>query len=203
VICEKLRRYGCSEDAVAWIHSYLTNRVQAVRINGIESDDAAVLTGVPQGSILGPLLFLVVVNDLPQVIQHALTSMFADDTELADAYDPKDERSIADLELRLNADLESVRAWLTKNSLLMNCLKTELLLIGHPEVVRSGRKPVVRLNDDVVEYSTGETESGCCVRQRTLVQSSRRRCRASRRAEARQPRPSPSAYAVYRSATRC
>jgi hypothetical protein len=154
VICEKLRRYGCTEEAVGWIRSYLTDRIQAVRINGIESDDAHVHTGVPQGSILGPLLFLVVVNDLPEVVLHALANLFADDTELADSYDPKDERSIAALELRLNADLECVRTWLLQNSLLLNFLKTELLLIGHPDVVGSGRKPVIQLNGDVIQYST-------------------------------------------------
>jgi hypothetical protein len=159
-ICEKLRRYGCSDNSVEWIRSYLTDRTQAVRINGFESDDLVVKTGVPQGSILGPLLFIVVINDLPRVVRHALPGLFADDTQLVHAYNPKDEQSIITLEEHMHEDLGNIQEWLTRNSLLMNSVKTKALLIGHPDVMQAGRKPKLYLHNREITYSTSARNLG-------------------------------------------
>ena len=81
--------------------------------------------GVPQGTILGPLLFLLYINDLPNCLSHSQPRMFADDTHLTYA-----DNDIAKIELNLTNDLESIREWLIVNKLTLNMSKTEFMVIG-------------------------------------------------------------------------
>ena len=78
----KLKHYGISGTILTWITSFLSNRSQQVQIKGVRSDPAPVTSGVPQGSVLGPLLFLVYINDMPSKVQSTTTStrLFADDS---------------------------------------------------------------------------------------------------------------------------
>ena len=77
----KLSRFGCSEHVVKWFSSYLSNRWQCVILSGIKSDWTPIYAGVPQGSILGPLLFLIFINDIVKDISSSIR-LFADDTNL-------------------------------------------------------------------------------------------------------------------------
>ena len=77
----KLKANGIKGKLLNWIQSFLTNRKQRVSINGSLSDESAVVSGVPQGSVLGPLLFLIYVNDIPGAICSS-SLLFADDTKL-------------------------------------------------------------------------------------------------------------------------
>ena len=83
---KKLKIYKCGQNTIKWFKSYLTNRTQAVSLNGVISDKQITTCGVPQGSILGPLLFLLFINDLPMYTQDQVTNvdMYADDTTLYD-----------------------------------------------------------------------------------------------------------------------
>ena len=67
---------------LSWFKSYLTNRKQFCRVNGVDSEIEDIEVGVSQGSCLGPLLFLVYINDLPQAVLDSNVSMYADDTSL-------------------------------------------------------------------------------------------------------------------------
>ena len=78
----KLKKYGISGLALDWISNFLCNRTQHVKINSSVSSAAIVESGVPQGTVLGPLLFLIYSADLPKVIKHSKLSMYADDTKL-------------------------------------------------------------------------------------------------------------------------
>ena len=89
-LLQKLRSYGIDEKLVVWIQDYLTNRETAVRVNAKLSSWAAVLSGVPQGSVLGPLLFLLFVNELPTWTINSI-KMFADDTKIWCKIIPEDD----------------------------------------------------------------------------------------------------------------
>ena len=82
ILLPKKQSVGASTSALKWFNSYLTNRYQIVRIHSSVSDPLRVECGVPQGSILGPLLFSIYVNDLPEVPRHCSTECYVDDTKL-------------------------------------------------------------------------------------------------------------------------
>ena len=80
---QKLGNYGVDPNSLRWFELYLSNRTQKCRINGHLSKSKPVTCGVPQGSNLGPLLFLLYINDLPNCLNHAVPRMFADDTSVS------------------------------------------------------------------------------------------------------------------------
>ena len=110
--------------STAWFQSYLSDRNQIVNVNGVESDPLANSCGVPQGSILGPLLFLCYVNDMPNSV-NCLMLQYADDSALM--YSDKDPEKIGYV---LRNNLESCNKWLIENKLSLHMGKTELILFG-------------------------------------------------------------------------
>ena len=82
ILIRKLEHYGIRENSLQWFTSYLSNRKQYVYFNGHSSEVKSINCGVPQGSVLGPLLFLLYINDLPHVSSNLRFYLFADDTNL-------------------------------------------------------------------------------------------------------------------------
>jgi hypothetical protein len=115
ILLSKLNSFSVLDDSIAskWFESYLFNRSQVTVCNNSKSDQAIVPIGVPQGSILGPLLFTVYINDLPDQLEHCDITPCADDTVL---FVPS--KSICDIESKLNSDLGKVSKWLTSNQLM-------------------------------------------------------------------------------------
>ena len=81
ILCEKLIHYGIQQREIEWFRSYLSNRRQFCRVGGVDLEIENAKVGVPQGSCLGPLLFLVYVSDLPCSVKNITVSMYADDTK--------------------------------------------------------------------------------------------------------------------------
>ena len=104
---------------------YLIVPMQYCQVNGKLSELRTLITGIPQGSILGPLLFLVYINDLPNCLKNADCDMFADDTQLGTA--TKDVKTTIEI---LNDDLANISDWMAANKLSLNKSKTEYMLIG-------------------------------------------------------------------------
>ena len=127
ILLKKLEHYGIRSVANDWFKSYLKNRKQFVSILGFDSDLANVTFGVPQGSVLGPLLFLIYINDLHQAIKYCKTRHFADDTNLLIK-----NSSLKQMKKHLNLDLKKLCNWLKANKILLNSTKTELILFRHP-----------------------------------------------------------------------
>lgn len=119
----KLRQIGLSEVLINWFESYLSNRLQQVTIDGSTSDTLGVSAGVPQGSILGPLLFLVYINDLVNDLS-CDPHLFADDTFLLDIFVNAEQSSD-----RVNEDLRAISAWGQKWKITFCPEKTEYMIV--------------------------------------------------------------------------
>ena len=109
-----MEHYGIRGISSSWFKNYLSDREQFVSINGIESGTMKMICGVPQGSVLGPMLFLIFINDLPNATE-LLTLLFADDTtfQISDT-------NIKNLFNSANLELEKASSWFKVNKLTLN-----------------------------------------------------------------------------------
>ena len=112
ILLQKLEHYGVRGAPLAWFESYLTNRKQYVFYNGVASETLNITCGVPQGSVLGPLLFLIYINDLPNISDKLQFFLFADDTNI---YFESDD--LINLERIVNEEIKKLCLWLNVNRL--------------------------------------------------------------------------------------
>ena len=127
----KLKSIGFSSHVCKWFESYLTHSSQVTVVDNCKSSIKPVNVGVPQGSILGPLLFIIYVNNLPNCITSSKISMYADDTLIH--YSSK---SVKSIETKLNEDLLNVHKWFTDN-LSLNEKKSKFMLIDDHQRLKS------------------------------------------------------------------
>ena len=126
ILLKKLEHYGVRGTPLQWFKSYLSNRKQYVFVNGYSSELKGISCGVPQGSVLGPLLFLIYINDLPNISKIFKFFLFADDTNI---YYESD--NLKQLERTVNKELQWLNHWLNVNRLSLNISKTNFVIF-HP-----------------------------------------------------------------------
>ena len=144
ILLSKLNKYGVRGIANDWIRNYLSDRKQFTSFNSNNSNSLPITCGVPQGSILGPFLFLCYINDLPNVSNLLTPLIFADDTNLF--ITGKDPESLI---TTLNQELVKLTQWTNTNKLSLNSGKTKYIVFTKP------RKSLViasqlRLNNDII-----------------------------------------------------
>ena len=125
LLIRKLEHYNFSKLSIDLLKSYLSNRSQFVSVRGVSSDTMPITMGVPQGSVLGPILFLIFINDLPYCLSKAKFTLFADDTTLA-----VQGNSLEELVGRLGEARSRVEDWFSSNLLSLNAAKSETIIFG-------------------------------------------------------------------------
>ena len=149
----KLEGYGITDLALKWIKKFLKERRQQVLVNGAKSGWSKVLSGIPQGSVLGPVLFVIYINDMPDSIEN-LIQMFTDDTKLyAQVNNDEDSKS-------LQEDVNRLEEWANKWQIRFNATKCKVMHLGKenlqkPYYMTSSNKDEVTLEETLVEKDLG------------------------------------------------
>jgi len=125
ILLYKLEMLGATHNTLKWFKSYLTDRSQYVRLENVTSPPAFISHGVPQGSVLGPLLFNIFTNDFHKC-HHSIHSQYADDTAILIS-----DCSIQELNNKVNKELQSITTWVEANKLSLNLQKTQYLVISN------------------------------------------------------------------------
>ena len=140
ILCKKLERYGLRGKVLDWCMNYLTNRCQHTVANNVKSEVAPLDYGVPQGSVLGPLFFIMYVNDLERALQGVKVRLYADDTVIY-ASGSKVEQVVSRLQLYLNR----LHKWCCSNKLTLHPGKTKMVIFGTRQMLRRVRTNPVNL----------------------------------------------------------
>ena len=146
ILLHKLNHYGIRGVVNDWFSSYLSGRVQTAQIGSYISQKEKTLCGVPQGSVLGPLLFLIYISDIYNASDKIAFYLFADETNLLFA-----DRNLKSLETVVNMELMNVYDWLASNKLSLNVKKTNFVIF-HPSQKRFNYKENLKIYDNNRKY---------------------------------------------------
>ena len=138
----KLKFVGLDDNSLNWFESYLSSHQQVTSIDNTLSSCLPVSVGVPQESILGPLLFIIYINDMPNIVKHCKISLYTDNTLLC--YSSK---SACNTEKYVNEDLNLISQWLDQNLLTLNCKKSEFVLFGSNSRLKSFTNISIHVNE--------------------------------------------------------
>ena len=147
ILIKKLPHFGMNIDIINWLSNYLTNRAQKCTVNGLSSRERPIRCGVPQGSILGPLLFLMFINDIDSSFVHSNVLLYADDTVIYATHE--DELSA---HLWMSEDLNVLCKWCHKNQLTINLKKTKVMIFGTRNMLKHSRKCDTIMNGSILQY---------------------------------------------------
>ena len=128
ILLQKLANYGIRGNALKWLSSYLSERTQCVSLGDIRSDFSTIRCGVPRGSVLDSLLFIIYINDIVNTSSVLNYVLFADDTNLFASH-----KNLGTLINILNKELDKVSNWLKVNKLSLNIKKTDFILFHNKQ----------------------------------------------------------------------
>ena len=157
ILLKKLHYYGIQNVALYWFKSYLSDRQQYIDLNGTESGMLKLSTGVPQGSILGPLLFLIYMNDIHEVSDKFSSILYADDTTLDsplcsfDILSDTNTYNNANVTRNINLELKNITDWLAVNKLSLNVKKTKFMIFHYRQRNISGYIPEIKIGDIMID----------------------------------------------------
>ena len=142
----KLEELGIRGESLRWCSSYLTNRYQRTVANNLVSEKLPILCGVPQGSVLGPLFFLIYINDVLDVLGDCKIKLYADDTVI---YHSDVNHNLA--AARLQHNLSKFHKWCVENKLTINAKKTKLMVFGTRSRVKSAKNVKIKINNEEIQ----------------------------------------------------
>ena len=147
ILIKNLGAYGIRGISGAWFSTFLSNRKQFCSVNGQKSGARLVTCGIPQGSCLGPLLFIIYLNDFEKCLEFSRASMYADDTHVT-----LTSNNVDDLITNAHRELRNISEWMRVNKLSANPKKTEYMIIGHPRRINDVEvSEPLNLNDSEIK----------------------------------------------------
>ena len=150
ILLEKLRYYGIMGGELDFFRSYLRNRKQCCNVNGQLSSVKNIKYGVPQGSILGPLLFILYMNDLPCYVENGYITMYSDDTSLSNSV-----KTCEDINEKVIPNTLQISDWLKANKLSLNVIKTEFMLLGSSQrILKFGSLIAIRVDNNLIRRTS-------------------------------------------------
>ena len=147
ILLSKLDKLGVKGLPHNWLSSYLNNRTQATIANNSMSNQLSIHCGVPQGSILGPLLFLVYINDLGRVLESCRFQLYADDTVIY-----LSGNNTLTTVAKIQEDITRLYEWCSRNRLTINIQKTKAMIIGSKSLIKKCNPPSIKLGTNIIEY---------------------------------------------------
>lgn len=158
ILINKLKLYHFSDLAVQLFKSYLSNRTQVIQVENYQSNAKVVTSGVPQGSILGPLLFLIYINDLADACPGVNLELFADDSTLY-----KSGYNLPEIESNLQENLTLITRWCKTNNMLLHPTKSKCMLIGSRYKLKSVNSLQLFLENVQLENVSCQKLLGICI----------------------------------------
>ena len=147
ILLRKLEQYGIRGKTLRWFESYLSNRTQYVEYNNSKSDTEIITYGVPQGSILGPLLFIIYMNYFSRSSDLLFSILFADDTSVF-----IEGTNLTNISQILNTELENVNIWLKANKLTVNIKKTHYMMF-HRTRIKLNTNFKILINNNIIDHT--------------------------------------------------
>ena len=148
ILLKKAESYGITGQTLEWLRNYLSERYQCTIANNIISDKKLITCGVPQGSVCGPLLFLLYINDIAKVLEHCKVSLYADDTVIYIV-----NKDVENAMVLIQNDLNNLSNWCTRNKLTINSKKTKYCIYGMRSNIKKSKTidTVLSLNNIILD----------------------------------------------------